>query len=112
MDGGFLLDVVVRDRAGVFELLSSVDESLLVAGDALFVEDLGLEGFNRLRGLDFESHGSSSEGFDEDLHCFSLLIMNCSVREYFSIVTLIKTICFYSISVIVRQIKVRLKLIF
>ncbi len=46
VDGGLLLDVVVRDRTSVFELLASVDESLLVAGDAFFVEDLGLEGFN------------------------------------------------------------------
>ncbi len=34
VERGLLLDVVVRQRAAVFELLSREDEALLVGGDA------------------------------------------------------------------------------
>ena len=34
MERGLLLDVVVRQRAAVFELLAREDEALLVGGDA------------------------------------------------------------------------------
>merc|ERR1712209_114776 len=35
MEGGLLLDVVVREGPAIFQLLSSKDQSLLVWGDAL-----------------------------------------------------------------------------
>ena len=44
--GGLFLDVVVRKRASVFELLSSEDKSLLIGGDSFLVLDLSLDGFN------------------------------------------------------------------
>jgi hypothetical protein len=37
VEGGFLLDVVVREGAAVFELLAGEDQALLVWGDALLV---------------------------------------------------------------------------
>ena len=43
VQSGLLLDVVVRKRAPVFELLASEDQALLVRRDALLVLDLGLD---------------------------------------------------------------------
>ncbi len=43
VESGLLLNVVVRKRTAVFELLSSKDETLLVRRNALLVLDLGLE---------------------------------------------------------------------
>ena len=44
MEGGLLLDVVVRKSAAVLELLAGEDQSLLVGGNALLVLDLGPKG--------------------------------------------------------------------
>jgi hypothetical protein len=63
-----LLDVVVRERAAVLELLAREDQALLVRGDALLVLDLGLDVLDRVRGLDLERDGLAREGLDEDLH--------------------------------------------
>ena len=41
VEGGLLLDVVVRKSAAVLELLASEDQSLLIGGNALLVLDLG-----------------------------------------------------------------------
>ena len=46
MEGGLLLDVVVRQGAAIFELLAGEDESLLIGRDALLVLDLGLDVVN------------------------------------------------------------------
>ena len=46
MKSGLLLDVVVRERATIFQLLTSEDQALLVWGDALLVLDLGLHILN------------------------------------------------------------------
>ena len=42
MEGGLLLDVVVRKGTSVFELLTSEDESLLIGRDSFLVLDFGL----------------------------------------------------------------------
>ena len=68
MEGGFLLDVVVRESTSILELLSSEDESLLVGRDALLILDLGLNVVDRVRGLHLKSDGLASESLDEDLH--------------------------------------------
>jgi len=52
-----LLDVVVRERAAVLELLAREDQALLVRGDALLVLDLGLHVLDRVRGLDLQRDG-------------------------------------------------------
>merc|ERR1711992_432385 len=51
MEGGLLLDVVVRKSSSIFQLLSSKDQPLLVWGDALLVLDLGLDILNGVRRL-------------------------------------------------------------
>merc|ERR1712019_293683 len=68
MEGGFLLDVVVREGSTIFQLLSSKDQPLLVWGNSFLVLDLGLNIFNGVRWLNLEGDGLSSQGLDEDLH--------------------------------------------
>merc|ERR1712146_657163 len=68
MEGGFLLDVVVRKGSAILELLTSEDESLLIWGNTLFVLDLGLDILNGVSGLNIKGDGLTSEGLDEDLH--------------------------------------------
>jgi len=68
MQSGFLLNVVIREGSAIFQLLSSEDQPLLVRWNSLLVLDLGLDVFNRVRGLDLESDGLASQGLDEDLH--------------------------------------------
>ena len=68
MEGGFLLNIVVRKSTSVLELLSSEDQSLLVRRNALLVLDLRLNVVNGIRGLDLEGDGLSGQGLDEDLH--------------------------------------------
>ena len=41
MEGGLLLDIVVREGSSIFELLSSEDESLLIWGNTFFILNLG-----------------------------------------------------------------------
>ena len=62
------LDVVVREGAAVFELLSSEDKTLLIWGDAFLVLDLGFDILNGVGWLNIESDGLTGEGLDENLH--------------------------------------------
>jgi len=55
VEGGLLLDVIVRKGPAVFELLASKDEALLVRGNALLVLDLALDIIDRVAGLDLKS---------------------------------------------------------
>jgi hypothetical protein len=68
VEGGFLLNVVIREGASVFKQLAGEDEDLLVGRDALLVLDLGFYVFDRVGCLDFESDGFPGEGFDKNLH--------------------------------------------
>ena len=68
MKSRLLLDVVVAQSAAVLELFPSEDKSLLVWGDTLLVLDLGLDVFDSVRGLDFQSDGLSGKRLDKDLH--------------------------------------------
>ena len=61
MEGGLLLDVVVREGPAVFELLTSEDKSLLVRGDALLVLDLVFHIVDGVRRLDLQSNRLSSD---------------------------------------------------
>ena len=54
VEGRFLLDVVVRQRAAVFQLLAGKDQALLVWWDAFLVLDLGLDILDRVRRLDLK----------------------------------------------------------
>ena len=54
-----LLDVVVGERAAVFELLSRKDQTLLVGRDALLVLDLRLDVLDRVGRLYLKRDGFS-----------------------------------------------------
>merc|ERR1712053_41307 len=71
MEGGFLLDVVVRKGPAILQLLSSKDQPLLVWGDALLVLDLGLDILNGVRRLHLQGDGLPGQCLDEDLHTSS-----------------------------------------
>jgi hypothetical protein len=71
MEGGLLLDVVIREGSAILELLTGEDKSLLVWWDTFLVLDLGLNVFNGVSWLNIESDGFTSEGLDEDLHTTS-----------------------------------------
>jgi hypothetical protein len=63
-----LLNVVIRQRPPVLQLLSGENQPLLVRRDPFLVLDLGLDVVDRVRGLDFEGDRLSGQGLDEDLH--------------------------------------------
>jgi len=65
---GFLLDIVVRERTAIFQLLSSKYQALLVGWDSLLILDLCLNGFNAVRGLNLKGNSFTREGLDENLH--------------------------------------------
>ena len=71
MEGGLLLDVVIREGSAVLELLSSEDESLLIWRDTFLVLDLGFDVLNGVSWLNVEGDGLTGKGFDEDLHTTS-----------------------------------------
>jgi len=68
VEGGLLLNVVVRKSAAVLELLAGEDETLLVGGNALLVLDLGLDIVDGVGRLDLKGNGLAGEGLDENLH--------------------------------------------
>lgn len=65
---GLLLDVVVRKRAAILQLLAGEDETLLIRGDSLLVLDLRLHILNGVRWLDLKCDGLARQGLHEDLH--------------------------------------------
>merc|ERR1712018_1000956 len=71
MKSALLLDVVVRKSSSILKLLSSKDQPLLVWGNSLLVLDLGLDILDRVRWLNLQGDGLTSEGLDEDLHTTS-----------------------------------------
>merc|ERR1712149_67966 len=68
MKSRLLLDVVVRKRATVFELLACEDQSLLIWRDAFFVLNFRLDVIDGIAGLHIQGDGLSSQSLDEDLH--------------------------------------------
>jgi len=57
VEGGLLLDVVVRERAPVLQLLPREDEALLIGRDALLVLDLLLHVLDRVARLHVQRDG-------------------------------------------------------
>merc|ERR1711912_45495 len=68
VQGRFLLNVVVRQRSTVLELLASEDQPLLVRGDAFLVLNLSLHIVDGVRRLNFQGDGFSGQSFYKDLH--------------------------------------------
>jgi len=57
MEGRFLLNVVIRKRAAVFELFACEDETLLIRRNALLVLDLRLDVVDGVTGFDVKGNG-------------------------------------------------------
>ena len=72
VEGGLLLNVVVRESSAILELFSSEDESLLIGRDTFLVLDLGLDVFNGVGGLDIQSNRLTCKGLNENLHIYLL----------------------------------------
>jgi len=68
VEGGFLLNVVIRERTAIFELFACKDETLLVWRDASVVLNLGLDVCNGVRWFSLERHGLAGKGLHKDLH--------------------------------------------
>ena len=67
MQRGLLLNVVIRERAAILELLAREDQALLVGRDAFLVLDLGLDVVDRVRRLDLEGDRLAGESLNKDL---------------------------------------------
>merc|ERR1719333_699147 len=68
VEGGLLLDVVIRQSPSILQLLAGKDQPLLVRRDPFLVLDLGLDILDGVRGLDLEGDGLTSQCLDKDLH--------------------------------------------
>ena len=68
MESTLLLDVVIRERTAILELLARKDETLLVRRDTLLILNLSLHVVDRVRRLDLQGDRLTREGLDEDLH--------------------------------------------
>ena len=68
MQRALLLDVVVRQRAAIFQLLTCEDQALLIRRDAFLVLDLALGAVNGVTRLHIKGDGPASHHLGEDLH--------------------------------------------
>merc|ERR1712165_347277 len=71
MEGGLLLNVVIRKSSAVLKLLSGEDESLLIRWDSFLVLDLSFHVLDSVRWFDVKSDGLSSQSLHENLHSTS-----------------------------------------
>jgi len=76
VEGAFLLDVVVRKSATIFQLFAGEDEPLLVRWDSFLVLNLGLDILDGIRGLNLEGDSFPGEGLHKDLHFILSLFVN------------------------------------
>ena len=72
MEGGLLLDVVVRKSAAVLKLLTGENETLLIRRDALLVLDLGLDVLDGVGRLDVERNSFARQSLYEYLHAMNV----------------------------------------
>ena len=64
----FLCDIVIRERAPIFELLACENEALLIRRNAFLVLNLRLDGFDIVAWFYVERDGLPRESLNEDLH--------------------------------------------
>ena len=77
MERALLLNVVVRKRAAILELLARKNEALLIRRDTLLVLDLLLHVLNGVRGFDIQCDSFAGQGLDEDLHAHFFSGVSC-----------------------------------
>ncbi|KAH9571912.1 hypothetical protein CY35_02G118400 [Sphagnum magellanicum] len=54
MQSRFLLDVIIRQSAAIFQLLAGKDESLLIRRNPFLILDLSLHVIDRIRAFNFK----------------------------------------------------------
>ena len=67
VEGGLLLDVVVRESTSILKLLSSKDKTLLIRRDTFLVLDLGFDIVNGVRRLNIQGDGLAGQSFHKNL---------------------------------------------
>ena len=68
VEGALFLNVVIRKRTPVLQLLASKDQALLVGRDTLLVLDLRFHVVDGVGRFDFKRDRLAGESLDEDLH--------------------------------------------
>jgi len=68
MERALFLNVVIRKRTPILQLLSSKDETLLVRRNTFLILDLCLNVIDRVRRLDLQCDGLAGQSLDKDLH--------------------------------------------
>jgi hypothetical protein len=87
--GALFLDVIIRKRASVLQLLPSEDQALLVGRNTFFVLNLRLDVVDRIGGLDLERDRLPCQSLHENLHASteaedkveSRLLLNVIIRQ-------------------------------
>ena len=89
VESRLLLDIVIRESAAIFQLLTSEDQTLLIWRNTLLILNLGLDVVDGIGGLHLQGDGLASQCLYEDLHTTtktedeveSRLLLNVVVRE-------------------------------
>ncbi|RPB23317.1 hypothetical protein L211DRAFT_284620 [Terfezia boudieri ATCC MYA-4762] len=89
MESGLLLNVVVGERATIFQLLTSKDQTLLIWRNSLLILNLRLHIVNGVGGLHLQCDGLARQCLYENLHTStktedemeSGLLLNVVIRE-------------------------------
>ena len=68
VESRFLLDIVIRESASIFQLLSSKNQTLLVWRNTFLVLNFGFYILDGVRRLNVQGYSFARQGFDEDLH--------------------------------------------
>ena len=68
LEGRFLLDVIVRQRVAILQLLASKNEPLLVGRDAFLVLNFLLHIINAVGGFHLQRDGLAGQRLDKELH--------------------------------------------
>ena len=67
MESRLLLNVVIAQRATIFELFARENQTLLIRRNSFLVLDLGFHVIDRVRGFDIQGNGLAGKGLDKDL---------------------------------------------
>ena len=68
MKRALLLNIVIRERTPVFELLARENQALLVRGDSFFILNLRLHIVDGVRGLHLQRDSFPGQCLHKDLH--------------------------------------------
>ena len=70
VEGGLLLDVVVRESSAILKLLTSENKSLLIWWNTFLILNFGFDVLDGVRWLHIESNCLTRQGLDKNLHIY------------------------------------------